>query len=58
MQTVTVGGSDQCGPGDTLCNGPLTPGAEYRVRYRLFSGEQSTDYEFTDQVFSTGKVVV
>ena len=53
MQTVTVGGNNDCGPTDDPCNGPLAPGSDYRVRYRLFSGDQATDYDFADQVFTT-----
>ena len=54
MQTVTVGGTDVCGPTDNPCNGPLVPDSEYRVRYTLFSGSQSTDYDFfPDATFST-----
>ena len=54
VQTVMVGGSDQCGPSDIPCNGPLNPGSSYRVRYRLFSGNQSTDYAFVGGTFTTG----
>ena len=53
MQSVTVGGIEACRPNDNPCNGPLTPGSDYRVRYRLFSGDQSTDYNFTNEVFTT-----
>ena len=55
MQTVTVGGTENCGPTDMVCNGPLTPGSDYRVRYRLFSGNNSVDYDFTGQTFTTCK---
>ncbi len=27
-----------CGPEDDPCNGPLVPGAKYKVRYQLFLG--------------------
>ena len=52
---VTVGGTQECGPGVSPCNGPLEPESDYRVRYRLFSGNQSVDYDFTSDVFTTGK---
>ena len=55
LQVVTVGSNIVCGPQDNPCNGPLTPGSNYAVRYRLFTGEEFTDYDFSDATFSTGK---
>ena len=46
MQTVKVGDDVECGLMDNPCNGPLASGRKYRVRYTLFSGNQSTDYDF------------
>lgn len=55
---VQVGGTDDCRPEDVVCNGPLDPGSEYGVRYRLFSGDQASDYPFAEgAVFSTGTCV-
>ena len=52
---VTVGGTDQCGPTDEVCNGPLQAGADYAVRYRLYSGSEFQDYGFhPNALFSTG----
>lgn len=40
--------SVECGPEDIVCNGPLAPDATYGVRYTLFSGNQSQEYQFFD----------
>ncbi len=57
--SVDIGGVDDCGPEDEVCNGPLVPGTDYSVGYRLFTGNQSTDYEFPmNATFSTGTVHV
>lgn len=53
LQTVTVGGDEDCGPTDNPCNGRLTPDSQYFVRYALLSGDQRTEYDFTMQAFST-----
>lgn len=54
-QSVVVGGTADCGPNDNPCNGPLKPGSDYAVRYRLFSGDNEQDYDFSTATFSTGK---
>lgn len=54
-QIAVVGGNIECGPEDDPCNGPLAPGSNYAVRYRLYSGEEFTDYDFSDATFSTGE---
>jgi len=46
-----------CGPDDLVCNGPLDPNTEYSVGYRLFTGDNSVDYQF-DTVFKTGTLDV
>ena len=52
---VTVGGTQECGPMDEVCNGPLQAGADYAVRYRLYSGSEFQDYSFHPNAsFSTG----
>ncbi|XP_064396510.1 phosphatidylinositol phosphatase PTPRQ-like isoform X2 [Halichondria panicea] len=54
--SVDIGGVDDCGPEDEVCNGPLVPGTDYSVGYRLIAGGQSTDYEFpTNATFSTAE---
>ena len=53
-----MGGSEDCGPEDEVCNGPLDPDTEYNVRYRLFSGELASDFPFAEDVFfSTGQCI-
>lgn len=48
--------SEQCGPDDIVCNGPLAPEATYGVRYTLFSGDQSQEYPFFEGAqFETGE---
>eukprot|EP00731_Ephydatia_muelleri_P029842 Em0021g365a len=42
--SANIGGTQDCGPKDEVCNGPLDPSAEYQVRYRLFVGAQFQDY--------------
>ena len=53
VQSVVVGGGEVCGPNDNPCNGELEPSASYGVRYRLFSGEDATDFPFSDTTFTT-----
>ena len=53
---ATVGGSDNCGPQNAICNGPLVPGAMYSFRYRLFSGLEFQDYSFESATFMTGEL--
>lgn len=55
-QSVQVGSDMTCERLDDPCNGPLTPGADYGVRYQLFSGNQSSDFPFSDVIFSTSNV--
>ncbi len=51
----SIGGDQSCDQDDVVCNGPLDPGTDYSVGYRLFAGGQSTDYEFPmNATFSTG----
>ena len=52
-QTVMIGSDMNCGPTDDPCNGPLQPGAQYGVRYDLFSGDEVQSYPFFDTTFST-----
>ena len=49
-----VGGTNECGPTDMICNGPLLPNTEYSVGYRLYSGNESSDYEFQNATYRTG----
>lgn len=56
-QTLVVGSDIICGPGDDPCNGPLEPGADYGVRYNLFSGDNEQEFPFPESVtFSTSKL--
>ena len=52
---ATIGNASVvCRPEDDPCNGPLQPGAQYRIGYRLFSGDASVDYGFFDMTYATG----
>lgn len=55
-QSVVIGRGDvTCGPTDDPCNGPLEPGAQYDVRYNLFSGDNEQEFPFTGNTFLTSK---
>ena len=52
---ATIGNASVvCQPEDDPCNGPLQPGARYRIRYQLFSGDEFADYDFFDMTYATG----
>ena len=54
---VIIGNSNQqCGRTQEVCNGPLSPATQYRVRYRLITENgMSQDYPFADAaIFTTG----
>jgi hypothetical protein len=45
----------ECGPNDDPCNGPLEPGAEYRVKYTLISGTEMVEYDFFNATYNTAE---
>ena len=57
--TATLGNvSIICGSDEIVCNGPLDSNTQYRVRYTLFSGNQSQEYPFFNKAhFTTGRCV-
>ncbi len=57
---VTIGDiTVVCGPTDEVCNGPLDPGANYQVRYSVYSGDNIQEYPFFENAtLSTGKFTV
>ncbi len=51
---MMVGGEEDCAPGQQVCNGPLEPGTDYSVGYRLRTGDQFVEYQFENATFGTG----
>ena len=54
---VMLGGGEECAPTDDPCNGPLSPDAEYKMRYQLFDGDSVADYDFFEDTLSTSPTI-
>ena len=58
MISETIGDeSVECGPNDTICNGPLRPDTSYQFKYRAYTSNDDSVFvesEYSDPL-STGK---
>ena len=44
----TIGNQLNCGPNDSICNGPLRPNTEYQFKYRAYNSENNSIFAESD----------